>query len=353
MTLTHLSIALAENILSRGQIIKRLLESHLRHDDEEFRATVLELIAEERRLNNHRFADQLLSILNSSATSKDKNTTFSWNSLPKDSERGLRLIETIEPQQRLNDVVLIPRLKEAVSRILEEFRRSAVLTSHGLPARSKILLCGPPGCGKTILAEAIATELGLPVLYVRFDAVVSSFLGETAANLRKVFDYATVGTWVLFFDEFDAIGKHRSDPEEHGEIKRVVNAFLQMLDHFKGHSLVVTATNHQGLLDPSLWRRFDEILYLDFPKDSEVRALLETKLRSIRVKGFDPISFIPRLRGFSHADIERICFDAARSAILADRDEILREDFEPQIARQRERLNVAAGKPRASSKKKR
>lgn len=339
--------------MSRGQIIRRLLESHFRHDDEEFRATAFELIAEERRLNNHRLADQLLSILNPVGTPKENDTVYGWNSLPKDSERGLQLIETIEPQHRLNDVVLVPPLKEAVGRLLEEFRRSEILASRGLPSRSKILLCGPVGCGKTLLAEAMAAELGLTLLYVRFDAVVSSFLGETAANLRKIFDYAAVGLWVLFFDEFDAIGKHRSDPEEHGEIKRVVNAFLQMLDRFKGHSLVVTATNHQGLLDPALWRRFDEIVYLDFPKDPEIRLLLESKLRSIRVRGFAPTSFIPRLRGLSHADIERICFDAARSAVLADRDAILREDFEPQIVRQRERLNIAAGKRPNPPKKKR
>src|SRR5262249_4991728 len=134
--------------------------------------------------------------------------------------------------------------------------------------------CGPPGCGKSVVAEGLAHDLYLPLATVRFDAVVSSYLGETGANLRKVFDFARGRPVVLLFDEFDAIGKHRTALDEHGELKRVVTSFLQLLDSFHAETLTIAATNHQGLLDPALWRRFDEILYFPPPNSEETESLL-------------------------------------------------------------------------------
>ena len=174
-------------------------------------------------------------------------------------------------------------LTEAISKTLgglvEQYRRQDLLRSYGLKPSSKILFCGPPGCGKTVAAEAVAKALYLPLFLVRFDAVVSSFLGETAANLRKLFDFSISQPMVLLFDEFDAIGKHRMADDEHGEIKRVINSFLQMLDGYRGDALIIAATNHQGLLDPALWRRFDEVVLFDFPKPKDIECLIEINLR--------------------------------------------------------------------------
>ena len=147
-------------------------------------------------------------------------------------------------------------------------------TARGQPIASCFAVL--PGCGRTVSAEAIAAELYLPLALVRFDAVVSSYLGETAANLRKVFDFARSRPMVVLFDEFDAIGKDRASLEEHGEIKRVVNSFLQILDGFRSDTVAIAATNHQGLLDPALWRRFDEIVFFDMPCAAAIEDLLRT-----------------------------------------------------------------------------
>lgn len=158
--------------------------------------------------------------------------------------------------------------------------------------------------------ELLASELGIELALVRVDALISSFLGETAANMRKVFDFIDAGRFVVLFDEFDAVGKEREDPSEHGELKRVVNSFLQMVDTYRGQSVIVAATNHETLLDRALWRRFDEVLYLDRPTREQVRKLLETKLRGVRSDlPLDEPGLLDRFASMSHADIER-CVDS-------------------------------------------
>ncbi len=165
-----------------------------------------------------------------------RDIKFSINTpadLPRDKERGLSLVELRDPEWSINDLVLASDARELLGRVVEENRRSQLIRSYGLRPIRKVLFWGPPGCGKTIAAEAIAKELYLPLAVVRFDAVISSYLGETSANLRKVFDFARQRAMVVLFDEFDAIGKMREDRDEHGELKRVVNAFLQMMDGFR------------------------------------------------------------------------------------------------------------------------
>ena len=130
--------------------------------------------------------------------------------------------------------------------------------------RRRVLMFGPPGSGKTSAAEGLAAELGIPLVVVRLDSLISSYLGETASNLRRVVDYAARAPFVVLFDEFDAIGRNRDDPQEHGELKRVVNAFLQMIEAYSGTSLLLAATNHEQLLDPALWRRFDDVIEFRF-----------------------------------------------------------------------------------------
>jgi len=227
-----------------------------------------------------------------------------------------------------------------LSNILDEFRKSEILKTHGLTPKRKLLFCGPPGCGKTLCTEVISGEIGLPLLYTRFDAIVSSYLGETSANLRKVFDYAANGRWIVLFDEFDAIGKARDDSHEHGEIKRVVNSFLQLLDGFHAPSLVIAATNHEHMLDPALWRRFDEIIYFPRPSIHDTRKLLAMTIKNFPHLGLDLKLLASRMKGMSHADIERICFDAIKNCIINDKDHLDQPIMEAALARQRSRLRV-------------
>ncbi len=264
-----------------------------------------------------------------------------FGDLPKDHERGAALVEVIEPSRSLDDLVLAPDTRQILDRILAENRRADLLYSHGLRPANKIIFCGPPGCGKTVAAEAVAQGLYLPLVLVRFDAVVSSYLGETAANLRRVFDFATTRPMIMLFDEFDAIGKSRTAEEEHGELKRVVNSFLQMLDGFKGEAVMIAATNHQGLLDVALWRRFDEAVYFNMP---DHRAIQELLIRNLRQTGISTAirveSKAKALVGMSHADVERIAKDAVKQTIIEGRAEVQPDILEQAISRQRGRIRI-------------
>lgn len=280
----------------------------------------------------------------SSSTTQMKSLSLlsaRFGDLPKDHERGAALVEVIEPSRSLDDLVLAPDTRQILDRILIENRRADLLYSHGLRPANRIIFCGPPGCGKTVAAEAIAQGLYLPLVLVRFDAVVSSYLGETAANLRKVFDFATARPMVMLFDEFDAIGKSRTAEEEHGELKRVVNSFLQMLDGFKGEAVMIAATNHQGLLDIALWRRFDEAVYFNKPDQCAIQELLIRNLRqtgistAIRVE-----SKAKALVGMSHADVERIAKDAVKQTIIEGKTEVQSDILEQAICRQRKRIRL-------------
>jgi SpoVK/Ycf46/Vps4 family AAA+-type ATPase len=261
--------------------------------------------------------------------------------LPRDKERNALLVELCEPKRELEDLILCPTVRQTLERIVLERRKEELLGAHGVRPIAKVLFCGPPGCGKSVAAEALAQRLYLPLATVRFDAVVSSYLGETAANLRKVFDFARTRPLVLLFDEFDAIGKHRTAFDEHGELKRVVNSFLQLLDSFRCDALTIAATNHQGLLDPALWRRFDEIVFFPKPTAGEIEQLLCRRFRQLAVSRSVRLSEAAReLEGFSHADVERVAYDAIKETILTGAEHIEPEALSASVARQRERQAV-------------
>ena len=238
-------------------------------------------------------------------------------SIPEDRERGLPLLTLREPARRLEDVVLSPQNLSLVRNILREHNREEVLKAHGLRPSDRLLFCGPPGCGKTLTAEVIAGELGRPLAIVRTDSVVSSFLGETAANLRKVFDFVSASPLVALFDEFDALGKEREDASEHGELRRVVNAVLQMLDAYDGRSLIIAATNHERLLDSAIWRRFEEVLFLKPPTSAQVCRLLTIKLRGVRFDlDIQDLAHRDWFKDSTHADVERIVRRAIKEMVM-------------------------------------
>ena len=330
--------------MARGELLRKLFLAHRHGNGDEFRAVALEVIAEEEKKQNHLLAKDLHRILenNGPMTSDRTIPPRQMGSPPKDNERQTFLVDVRHPDRSLDEILLGKDNSGAVNRVLQEYRKSELLRVHGLNPMTRLLFCGPPGCGKTLCSEIIASELGLPLLYTRFDAIVSSYLGETAANLRKVFEYAAHGRWVVLFDEFDAIGKARDDATEHGELKRVINSFLQLLDGFQAPSIIIAATNHEHLLDPALWRRFDEILSFPRPIVHEIRSLLMMKLRNYPRSGLDVGIEASKLKGMSHAEIERICLDAIKSAILHDRDAVDQELFDQAVKRQRARIAITA-----------
>ncbi len=330
--------------MARGELLRKLFVSQRRGNDEEFRSVALVVIAEEKRKNNHRLAKDLMRILENGGPTLPVRPVGSMlaDSLPTDRERQTCLVDVRQPDRRIQDILLTKDSSGIVERVLQENRKAEVLRVHGLQPATKLLFCGPPGCGKTLCSEIIASELGLPLLYTRFDAIVSSYLGETAANLRKVFEYASSGRWVVLFDEFDAIGKARDDATEHGELKRVINSFLQLLDGFTAPSILIAATNHEQLLDPALWRRFDEIVTFPNPSVHEIRSLLGMKLKFFPRSGLDRKSAASRLTGMSHADVERVCVDSIKATILQDKDSIDQENFDRSVEQQRARAAITA-----------
>ena len=221
------------------------------------------------------------------------------------------------PKRRLADVQLVPTVAAAINEVIEEHQRSELLRSHGLEPRNRILLEGPPGNGKTTVAEAMAAELMVPFYAVRYEGVVSSFLGETTSRLDHVFEFARTRRCVLFFDEFDTIAKERADEHETGEIKRVVSTLLLQIDRLPSHVVAICATNHGELLDRAAWRRFQLRLTLETPS----RTLATEFLEKLRIRlggslGLAPRTLADKLSGASYAEIEEFALDVMRRYVL-------------------------------------
>lgn len=328
----------AVNIVARSDLLKRLFRSFQKGDSPSFVEAAREMIADERRKNHTVLAHELTEILEGHGASRNGNGPLRrLEPLPKDKDRGIDLVEVLHSQRHLEDLILYPSQVETLRSVCQEFQNWEALEANGLRPSSRLLFCGPPGCGKTATAEAMANAVDLPLLYVRFDSVVSSLLGETAANLRKVFDFADKGSWVVLFDEFDAVGRSRDDSTEHGELKRVVNAFLQMLDRFRGHSLVIAATNFEQSLDPALWRRFDEVVRFDRPSQEQIEALLRKRCTAWLEPNPLLTPVVNELVGSSHGEVERVCLDAAKRAALAGRRTLACADWDYALGRHRER----------------
>ena len=195
-----------------------------------------------------------------------------------------------EPRRSINDLYLDPWVRAACDELIEEQRRADVLRAIGMEPRHRLLLARPPGNGKTSLAEALAYELALPLFTVRYECVVTSYLGETAQRLRRLFDYVRTEPCLLFSDEFDAIGKERGDLHETGEIKRVVTTLLLQLDDLPSYCALVGATNHPELLDKAAWRRFALRLQLGHPSTKQMISFFADRLRQFA----DPPGYTPR-----------------------------------------------------------
>jgi SpoVK/Ycf46/Vps4 family AAA+-type ATPase len=327
--------------MARADLLKKLFTGYQRRDDQAFRQAAEELIVDERKKQHSLLANELERILrNGNADNGALKRLVSLEPGPMDSERRMALIEVRQPQRYMDDLVLDAPIRAAVDRLVREFREWDVLEANGLTPIRRVIFCGPSGCGKTAMAEAISAELAVPMLYVRFDAVVSSLLGETAANLRKVFDYAKRGQWVLFFDEFDAIGRSRDDTTEHGEIKRVLNSFLQIVDNFDSRSLVIAASNFEQVLDPAVWRRFDEIVRFERPDESHLKLLARKRLSPVAFADAQIDRLAATLSGSSYADAERACLEIRKACVLRNSRQMNDSDLEDALARHAYRQSV-------------
>ncbi len=321
--------------MATAKLLRQLIKTGTEGNRDAFKRVSEQLIQEERAKSHHLLANDLEKILYGRRTVDRAANSLLIDRLPKDKERNLPLLQIKEAVRRMEDVVLSDENKSLLNELLQEQHRAEALQSYGLYPADRLLFCGPPGCGKTLTAEVLASELGLPLAIVRIDSVVSSLLGETAANLRQVFDFIATIPMVVLFDEFDALAKERADTAEHGELKRVVNAFLQMLDAYEGKSILVAATNHERILDAAIWRRFDEVLVFESPNLEQLRRLLNIKLRGLRREfEIDDTRITSMFKGMSHADVERVLRRAAKDMVLTGKEFLSERHLQSAIRRE-------------------
>ena len=311
--------------MASGKLLRQLIKYGARGDVSSFRAAAEAAISEEREKQHHLLANDLERMLYADHMSLDSRLRElrPATELPRAKDGELSLLEERPVVREENDLVLDGSTRLAVHGIIREHQRGDVLRSHGLQPALKLLFVGPPGCGKTLAAEVIAGALSLPLVLVRLDSVVSSFLGETASNLRRVFDFVSKSPAVALFDEVDALTKDRGDSADHGELKRVVNAVLQMMDSYRGPSVLIATTNYESILDRAVWRRFDEVLRFEKPDELQISQLLALKLAGVR-RNFelDEVAANKQFIGLSHAEIERVLRRAVKDMVLAG-DEFL------------------------------
>lgn len=299
--------------MSRADLLVSLVKAGSQGDQQLLRTTVEAMAAEERAKHHHQLADKLVENLKASKPglrSADVVRSF-------DGGHGGLLFE-VEPRRTLASLLLNEAVATACRELVEEQQRKDLLRSYGVEPRHRVLLSGPPGNGKTSLAEAIATELLVPLFVVRYEAVIGSFLGETSGRLKRLFDFVRTHQCVLFFDEFDTLGKERGDTHETGEIKRVVSSLLLQIDALPSHVVVVTATNHAELLDRAVWRRFQLRLAVPAPtvaQKEEWFARLQKRLDA--PLGMTPKALAAKLQASSFSDLEQFCEDIQRRYVLA------------------------------------
>ena len=293
--------------MARSDLLVKLVEAGTTGDRSLARKAAEAIIAEEKSRQHHTLADRLSRALGASST-------VVAGPVPK----GRDYLAELTPRRQLSDIVLTDETRAAIEELIEQQRRANVLRAHGLEPRNRILLIGPPGNGKTSLAEAIAEALNVGFFVVRYELLIGSYLGETAARLRRTLDYARTTPCVLFFDEFDAIAKERGDTHETGEVKRVVSSLLMQVDELPSYTVLVGATNHPELLDRGAWRRFQLHVDLPSPTQAQVAAYIAAFSPSFRDEmGISPQGIAKKLGKVSYSDVEEFCLDIRRSQVLA------------------------------------
>ena len=301
--------------MASGSQVKALVQSYLDGDDDRFLSVAMQVAAHEAKLGHGKLASELREAIDKA---KMRRSAASVNLINQPRGELANLLEVSKPSNRLSEMVIEPVLADQLQRVIREQRLAGRIAAYGLRPRRKLLLVGPPGTGKTMTASVLARELGLQLLQVRLDGLITRFMGETAAKLRQVFDSTQRIRGVYLFDEFDAIGSCRGLANDVGEVRRILNSFLLMIEQDRSHSLVIAATNHPGILDRALFRRFDDILHYKLPDAKQAATLLRMRLLShsadVRWKSLGEEAL-----GLSYADIERAANDALKDAILTRR----------------------------------
>ena len=312
----------------KAELVENLIVAHCSGNEQQFSEALNTLIKDEEKKGNMPTATRLRK-----AYEQKKNegpvsdhavgssavffSSTSQTVAPRDKDSLLELYEIVYSETSLDKVVLPGNQKTIIQQFVDEQNNAANLKKHNIPVSNRLLLCGPPGCGKTMTAYAIGNALNLPIAYVRLDGLVSSYLGQTSTNLRKVFDSVKNQRIILFLDEFDAIAKKRDDTNELGELKRVVTTLLQNFDNLPSNVILIAATNHEHLLDPAIWRRFNFTITLDLPAVEQRKALIQNRLSKYGINAKIDVSAIAKVtEGMSGALIEELMLAAAKRYLM-------------------------------------
>jgi SpoVK/Ycf46/Vps4 family AAA+-type ATPase len=328
--------------------LRRLFEAFRERNDSAFLRTAEAIIVDELAANHHGSATELKRALGPAENGRAENLRLSV--LPKDRRSGEDLIFFENGPPRVDQLLLTDPTRKKYDRIMEEHRRRQHLLKHGYRPKSKLLFWGPPGCGKTLASRTLGNELGLPVGTLRLSSVISSFVGDTAAHVQRVFNRAASLRMVLLLDEFDALGKDRDDPNDVGELKRVVNSVLQAIDTFmSSDSIIIAASNHQYLLDPALWRRFDDAVEFPLPDAKTREKFLRKILTGVSVTGsLKKCALTSAAMSFS--EIERAVVNAIKTMLLEDRSTLTATDLHREILQWK--IDIESSRKRGSRRRK-
>lgn len=340
-------------VMATSEQIKALLKSYAESDEARFFSVAMQIAAHEARVGHGVLAKELRALIDE-AKSRRNALFVDKKAIPIFQPQGelSNLLTASFPKIRLSDMVLSPSISVTLLRIIKEQRKIVKLRSHGLSPRRKFLLLGPPGTGKTMTASALAGELALPLLVIRLDGVITKYMGETSTKLRLVFEALKKSRGVYLFDEFDSIGSTRILRNDVGEMRRILNSFLQLMDEDESESLILSATNHPSILDHALYRRFDDVIEYDLPdKEARVR-LIRNKLDAQQKIDLDFEDLAGASSGLSHAELTRVCEDVIKDMIINERSTFATKDV-LMIINERKRIfdkgNVSSKKDFDSS----
>jgi SpoVK/Ycf46/Vps4 family AAA+-type ATPase len=299
--------------------VKALIRSHAEGDDERFYAIAMQVAAQAARQGHTKFAQELRNLVDQAkARFKTAPSGQQTRPVPIVQPRGelAGLLTAAFPKTRLSDMALDHAIRSRIDRVLTEQRQREKIVAHGLTPLRKLLLLGPPGTGKTMTAAALGGELGLPLFTIQLDGLITKYLGETAAKLRLIFEAIRQNRAIYLFDEFDALGGERAAKNEVGEIRRVLNSFLQFLEQDDSNSIIVAATNHPQILDKALFRRFDSVIEYRLPSQQITEEVVRARLALLDTSHVEWQNVLEAAKGLSHSDLTRACEHVAKNAIL-------------------------------------
>jgi SpoVK/Ycf46/Vps4 family AAA+-type ATPase len=312
--------------------LRRLFRAFRDQNETTFRKVAESIIADQLAANHHGQAKELRAALGTDSNpSTSRRASGGLTALPRDRRSGEQLLTIYHEPANTQHLLLEDSTKQRIDRFINERRNAKKLASYGYSPKNKILFWGPPGCGKTLTAHHLANEFGLKVGVVRLSALISSYLGDTASHLQQVFDTAQQTPMVVLFDEIDSVAKTRDDSRDVGELKRVVNSLLQAMDTFVAKdSILIGASNHQYMLDPAIWRRFDDVILFPSPSVRARKQFILHHLNGITFKGSLDV-LVKQTAGLSFAQLEQVLIEAIKSMILEDRKQLTTDHVSSEV----------------------